>query len=309
MKISKIKFDLNTFNILLNPKGNISNREFLTGITILFIYIFYQISHLNIFQNILNLGYTRNNDFETITTINITPNLFTLPSISSFLIFVICIILSYKRAVDLNLKISFGIISGVIIYFGFYFIFFNSISFISFYSFQNSEDIIKNAKNYMLLYNLLSSFTSLTAIGLIIYFSIKKGEKEKSINEKTTKYILNLGKMNLLLIVLLSIVSLMYSFSIINIKTTSIIGAITIMMALIYYLYLNYMQSKNFRFLFYFNLIMLLIVFLSSTGVFFLIKNTSDIVIIKVSLSLLSIFNMLFLISNLAFISIKTDDE
>ncbi len=308
MKLSKIKFNLDVFNVLLNPKGSISNKDFLIGITTLFIYVFHQILNQKILQNILNVSYRINDDIKTITAINITPNIFSLPSISLFLIFVICIILSYKRAVDLNLKVSLGIVIGIIIYSGFYFTFFNSFSLVGFYSYKD-VNVIKNTEIYMGLYNLLSSLALLITIGLIIYLSLRKGKKEKIINKKTTKYILSLGKVNLLLIVFMLVLTLMYFLLKIDINIISIIGIVIIVVALIYYLYLNYMQSKNFRFLFYFNLTMFIIIFSSYIGIFFLMKNIDNILIIKICLSLLSIFNMLFLVSNLGFISIETAEK
>ncbi len=245
----------------------------------------------------------------TYTSSNIAPDIFTLPFGPYFLILAACLMLGYKRAIDLNYKIITGLILGIIIYFGFSFNFANSMQLINVYTSQHI-DIVKKASNYMILYNTISAIITLLTIGLVIYFAIQKGEKDSSINRNTTaKYILNLGIEALLFIVLMFVI--VVPFFLIKFDDTLflVLVGIVVLTALIYYLYLTYKQSKGFRFLFYINLLILIIYSTLPIGLVIIAKFFYNVIMLKFYLSILTGINMLFIVSNISFISIKTSEQ
>lgn len=308
MNISKIKINLYIYNLLLKPKGSISNKEFLIGITVLFLIAFYQTLTENILILSPSLSY-HNRSVITISSLNATPSAFTLPTSFSSIIFLSSLILCYKRAIDLNYTITKGIIFGIILYFGFTFNFMNSIHLLAFYS-LNEARIIEETSNYMSIYNLLSVVITLFAIFLIVYLSIKKGKKEKPIDEnRMSSYILNLGKITLFFIGYIFILGLLSFFVKPNNKIIGILLGIAILIVLIYYLYLNYKISKSYRVLFYFNLSALIVYLILVVGHFFLVKMSENFIILKFFPSILTIINMLFLLSSVSFILVETSEK
>jgi len=274
--------------------------------TTLFLITFYQTLTENLLTIIPTIYYNFSGDVVTYSSLSATPNVFIFPSSSYFFTFLSCLILSYKRIIDLNYKITSGIIVGIILFFGFSFNFINSMSFITFYT-LNDIEIIEKSNNYMALYNVINIIITLSSIFLVVYLSIKKGKKESLINKnKIFSYILNLGKTTLFFIGFMFVLGLLYSFAKFDIKIINVLGGIAILAILIYYLYLNYQKSKSYRFLFYFNLSILIIYLVSLVGCFFLSKIPVNFIILKIYFSILSIINMLFFISNLSFISVKT---
>ncbi len=309
MNISKIKINLYIFNLLLKPKGSISNKEFLIGITTLFLITFYQTLTENLLILIPIVFNQNNGSIITISSLNATPSAFAFPTSFYFIIFLSSLVLCYKRAIDLNHTITKGIFFGIILYFGFSFNFMNSNKLLTFYSINETE-IIAKASNYMVIYNLLSVIITLLSIFLIAYLSIKKGKKEKPIDKSiVSSYILILGKTTLFFILCIFILGLLYSFVKLDIEIIGILLGVTILIVLIYYLYLNYKTSKSYRILFYFNLSVLIVYLISLIGCFFITEMSENFIILKLYPSILTIINMSFLLSNVSFILVETSEK
>ena len=306
MNISKIKLNLDICNILLKPKGSISSKEFLIGISILLIITFYQTLTENLLTNVSTILNQLNNDLLTITALNITPTAFSLPTNSYFLIFLSCLILCYKRAIDLNYTPIKGIVFGVILYLGFSFNFVGSIKLLTFYT-VNDAQVIAKTNNYMTTYNILSVLITLLAIVLVVLLSVKKGKKESFIVDSImSKYILNLGKTILLFIGFIFVLAILYSFVKLNIEIISMLLGVALLIVLFYYLYLNYKTTKGFRVLFYFNLAILVTYLFALVGYFYITKISVNFAILKLYPSLFTIINMLFILTNLSIISVET---
>ncbi|PID67881.1 MAG: hypothetical protein CR968_04360 [Flavobacteriia bacterium] len=197
-----------------------------------------------------------------------------------------------------------GVILGIIMYFGFSFVFFNAINLISFNVLEH--EIIERANNYMLLYHVLSVIFTLTAIALVVYLSTKKGQKDNSIDRTSTQgYLINLVKMTLFFIGFTAVLSLLYITIKFDEKIVAILGGVAMLVVLIVYLMLSYKQSKGLRLLFYINLGILIVYLVSIAGSILIKELNAGIIVFKLYFSLLSILNLLFLLSNLSFITLE----
>ncbi len=305
--MSKLKLDLNIFKILLNPKGSINNREFLVGISTLFLISIHQsLIHAMSSSVITSIIAKAGGNVINYATSRVLPDIFMFPSISLFVVFVSCLGLTYKRAVDLSYKIATGLVFGIIIYLGFSFNFHDSVRLINAYS--SDMNILNRAGNYMTLYSVIGVIITLLSVGLIIYLSTQKGNKDSSdYKNATSRYIFNLSKAVLFLIAYSVALGLFYYF-LANpylIQVAVVLFIIPIPVFLIYYLYLNYKKSKGVRFLFWFNLILLIMYFAIPAVSVFMAKFYTGIAMFKIYTSLLSIINMLFTVSNASFIVVE----
>ncbi len=304
MSIPKLQLNLDIFNLLLNPSGRITGREFLVGISTLFLIALYQILNQTLITTITPVIYRAAADFQTVASLNASPDIFVVPNTYYILIFMSCLILCYKRAVDLNYTMTTGVIFGIIMYFGFSFVFFNAVKLISLNVLEH--EIIERANNYMLLYHILNVIVTLTAIALVVYLSTKKGQKDNFVAKTSTPgYLINLGKTTLFFIGFAAVLSLLYVAIKFDEKIVTVLGGVAMLVVLIVYLVLSYKQAKSVRVLFYINLGILIVYFVSLAGSILITELNPGIITLKLYFSLLSILNLLFLLSNLSLITLE----